>query len=477
MPRSEEPLSGVAFARWLLVPALGSLSACLSVALIAMLGPLPADGVTTGPDTHLDVALSADDTRVLADDQPVDFERLVNSRLGATTTAPVVTAPPTSAGGSFVDQGAPAPFGVTSVTSLSGSGIPLRAYKAYLNAQGLMANEQPNCHVNWSLLAGIGRVESNHGRFGGAGFTADGRVSPPIYGVALDGSLAGTAVVRDSDNGAYDGDTRWDRAVGPMQFLPRSWNIHGGDGNADGQRDPQQIDDAVYGSARYMCSGGGDLGTYQGQYAAVYRYNHSDSYVRLVLSLAATYASGQAIALPDAVPAGAHTGAEGPGASPAGEPPGITADAAGTTTSTTAATDPGSAVTLAPTTVTSVIPTTTTTTATSGGTTTTTGTSTSGAATTTTVATTTTTTAPTTTTTRPTTSSTTAAPTTSSTTTTTAAPTTTTTRPSSTATATSSTPTSAATTAVASSTVAPTTTATSGPTTSTSASTDTTGPL
>ncbi len=432
MHRWEEPLSGVAFARWLLVPALGSLSACLSVALIAMLGPIPADGATTGPDTHLDVAISADDTRSLPDDQPVDFERLVNSRLGATTTTAVVTAPPTSAGGSFVDQRASAPFGVTSVTTLSGSGIPLRAYKAYLNAQGLMANEQPSCHVNWSLLAGIGRVESNHGRFGGAGFTADGRVSPPIYGVALDGSLSGTAVVRDSDNGAYDGDSRWDRAVGPMQFLPRSWNIYGGDANADGQRDPQQIDDAVYGAARYLCSGGGDLGTYQGQYAAVYRYNHSDSYVRLVLSLAATYASGQAIALPDAVPEGAHTGAEGPGASPTGEPPGITADT-GTTTSTTAATDPAGPTTLAPTTVTSVIPTTATTTATSSGTTTTTGASTSSAAsTTTTLA---------TTTTRPTTTSK-VAPTTStapSSTSTSAAPTTTTAAPTSTSAATTTT--------------------------------------
>lgn len=466
MLRWEEPLSSVAFARWLLVPALGSLSACLSVALIAMLGPLPADGVTTGPDTQLDVALSAEDTRTLSDDQPVDFDRLVNPRLGATTTAPVVTAPPTSAGGSFVDQGASAPFGVTSVTSLTGSGIPVRAYKAYLNAQGMMANEQPNCHVNWSLLAGIGRVESNHGRFGGAGFTADGRVSPPIYGVALDGSLAGTAVVRDSDNGTYDGDSRWDRAVGPMQFLPRSWNIYGGDANADGQRDPQQIDDAVYGAARYLCGGGGDLGTYQGQYAAVYRYNHSDSYVRLVLSLAASYASGQAVALPDAVPAGAHTGAEGPGASPAGEPPGITADA-GTTTSTTAATDPAGPTTLAPTTVTSVIPTTATTTATDSGTTTTTGASTSSAGSTTTTLATTTTARPTTTSTVATTTS------TAPSSTTTAAPTTTTTRPSSSTTSAPTSTPAATTTSTASSTSAAGSSTSSTSTTATSASSTT----
>ena len=466
-------MSGVSFARWLLVPAMGSLSACLSVALIALLGPMPADGTTAGTTPRLEAAALAAEIDGRSDRDPIGFDRLDDARPGPSTTAPV-TAPPTSTGGSFTDQGAPAPFGVTSVTSLTGSGIPLRAYKAYLLAQGTMANEQPNCHINWSLLAGIGRVESNHGRFGGAGFTAEGRVSPPIYGIALDGSAPGTAVVRDSDNGAYDGDSRWDRAVGPMQFLPRSWNLYGGDANGDGQRDPQQIDDAAYGAARYLCGGGGDLGTYQGQYAAVYRYNHSDSYVRLVLSLAASYASGQAVTLPDSVPVGAHTGAEGPSASPTGEPPGIAADPAGTTTSTTAATEPGSPVTLAPTTVTSVIPTTTTSTVTSGGTTTTTGTSTSGAATTTTTAPTTTITRPTTTSTVASTTSSTAAPTT---TTTTAAPTTSTTRPSSTATATSSPPTSAATTTAGSSTVAPTTTATSLLTTSTPTSTDTTGPL
>jgi len=50
----------------------------------------------------------------------------------------------------------------------------------------------------------------------------------------MDGSLAATAVVVDSDGGALDGDARYDRATGPMQFLPGTWRSIGADGNGDG---------------------------------------------------------------------------------------------------------------------------------------------------------------------------------------------------------------------------------------------------
>lgn len=52
-------------------------------------------------------------------------------------------------------------------------------------------------------LAAIGQVESDHGRSGGPHIGPDGTVTPPIYGVALDG--AGTSRIPDSDGGTIDG--------------------------------------------------------------------------------------------------------------------------------------------------------------------------------------------------------------------------------------------------------------------------------
>src|SRR3712207_8623401 len=56
-------------------------------------------------------------------------------------------------------------------------------------------------------LAGIGRVESGHGRHGGATAAPDGMVSPRITGRALTGA-GDTAMIRDSDGGAWDGDRK-----------------------------------------------------------------------------------------------------------------------------------------------------------------------------------------------------------------------------------------------------------------------------
>src|SRR3954467_4933686 len=53
-------------------------------------------------------------------------------------------------------------------SGLTCSGIPVRVLKAYVAAERQSATLDPDCHISWSLLAGIGRVESDHGRYGGA---------------------------------------------------------------------------------------------------------------------------------------------------------------------------------------------------------------------------------------------------------------------------------------------------------------------
>lgn len=219
--------------------------------------------------------------------------------------------------GSDPTTATPTNRGTAYTSALTSNGIPVRVLRAYLAAAGIMATHEPGCHLPWSLLAGIGRVETDHGRYGGAHVRVDGRVVPAILGLRLDGS-GGVGVIHDTDRGALDGDVRFDRAVGPMQFLPGTWQIYGADGNGDGSMDPQNVDDAALAAARYLCAGGADLSTTSGRWSAVFRYNHSARYVSLVIALADSYASGTPTTLPS--PPSGTTPPSGPPAS-VGPPP------------------------------------------------------------------------------------------------------------------------------------------------------------
>jgi hypothetical protein len=186
--------------------------------------------------------------------------------------------------------------------NLGDNGIPEVAIDAYLDGADLANSIEPDCGLPWSVLAAIGRVESNHGRFGGAQLRVDGYGTKPIRGIALDGR-PGIALVRDTDRGALDGDDIYDRAVGPMQIIPWTWDAIGVDANDDGRTDPNNIFDAASGAGIYLCNGGVDL-TEPGQLArAVRRYNHTDEYVRVVLELASAYDSGEIEPSPGVDPA------------------------------------------------------------------------------------------------------------------------------------------------------------------------------
>lgn len=182
-------------------------------------------------------------------------------------------------------------------------GIPGGVLDAYQFAQRTLAATRPGCHLSWAVLAGIGRIESNHASDGRV--DAFGNTVGPILGPRLDGS-PGMAAIPDTDRGQLDGDPVWDRAVGPMQFIPSSWRAYGVDGNGDGVANPNNIYDSTITTGLYLCAGGADLSNPAQLQAAVFRYNHSATYVDIVLGWAQAYLTGVVLtpSAPGPVPPG-----------------------------------------------------------------------------------------------------------------------------------------------------------------------------
>ena len=99
---------------------------------------------------------------------------------------------------------------------------------------------------DWYILAAVGKVESKHGQ-------------------SMGPSYAG--------------------AMGPMQFMPTTWETSGVDGNGDGVANVMDPEDAIPAAARYLKAGGAP----QDWYRALYSYNHADWYVKKVLAVAEAY--------------------------------------------------------------------------------------------------------------------------------------------------------------------------------------------
>lgn len=158
-------------------------------------------------------------------------------------------------------------------------GIPGAAFAAYRGAADRMALEAPGCGIEWNLVAAIGRIESGHAD--GGNVDAAGNTLTPIQGPVLDGSLAGNAVIRDGAGFA--------RALGPMQFLTTTWALFGGDNSGDGNTDVNNVRDAAYGAARYLCSSATGLQDEAAQRVAVFAYNQSNSYVDNVVAWSKAY--------------------------------------------------------------------------------------------------------------------------------------------------------------------------------------------
>jgi len=220
----------------------------------------------------------------------------------------------------------PAPATAAAIAGLAADGIPKVALNAYRVAAARINASLPACGIDWSLVAAIGRVESDHGQFGGATLGRDGTSAPKIVGPALNGQ--GFAFIHDTDHGVYDGDPVYDRAVGPMQFIPSTWVSYAVDGNGDGTASPFDINDAALAAAHYLCVAGGDLRSAAGQQRAVLAYNDSNAYLAEVLALARGYATGTQVDAPlvgstsAAVPAptGDYLAPAAPGPAPAAAP-------------------------------------------------------------------------------------------------------------------------------------------------------------
>jgi hypothetical protein len=114
--------------------------------------------------------------------------------------------------------------------------------------------------LDWAILAGIGKVECDHGR--------------------------------DRDPSCRsEGATNAAGAGGPMQFIASTWGRYGVDGDGDGRIDRWDVADAIYGAANYLRASGAPS-----EYGkAIFAYNHATWYVSDVGRWAARY-RGSALA-------------------------------------------------------------------------------------------------------------------------------------------------------------------------------------
>jgi len=202
--------------------------------------------------------------------------------------------PPPVASGAVSGDYATYPDADWLATASAATGIPERVLAAYAGTALAVQAEHPYCNLTWTTIAAIGWVESRHGTHGGSTVAEDGKVSPPILGPVLDGTRF--PAIEDTDGGQFDGDPVWDRALGPMQFLPQTWAVFAEtDGDLDGIGDPHDFDDAALATGRYLCLAvDDDMADPVTWRAAVESYNRSQDYIDLVAETANGYAAAVA---------------------------------------------------------------------------------------------------------------------------------------------------------------------------------------
>ncbi len=265
--------------RWYWVVARGLATAAIGVVAI-LLGTIVLPQFI---DTNVSADKRTDEPPAEAGDVPGAPLPSTSPPLGLPTPSGTAT-PPTQA---QTQPGRPADTLSTWAVGLDRLGIPQVALQAYGYAETVLSRTQPSCQLSWTLLAGIGSIESNHGRHGGSVLQANGVSEPRIVGIQLDGSAS--QKIADTDKGALDGDPAFDRAMGAMQFIPSTWAQWKSDADNDGKQDPYDIDDAALSAAYYLCANGRNLSTGTDWWSAVLSYNNLERYANDVYTKADRY--------------------------------------------------------------------------------------------------------------------------------------------------------------------------------------------
>lgn len=153
------------------------------------------------------------------------------------------------------------------------AGIPARAAQAYQAAAGRCPG------LDWTLLAAVAAVETNHGQHAGASLDLDtGEARPWSFGPVLNGNN-GTADIPIGQWAGWWGLTGpWQQAVGPMQFLPATFDAHAIDADGDGVTNPHDVDDAAATAAHYICASAGAQVDGTREIARIYNPGDVDRY-------------------------------------------------------------------------------------------------------------------------------------------------------------------------------------------------------